>query len=687
MNERIELSLERIKEIRSEKGLMEYQPFFTSLAEFLVNALEYDAHYEKNIAELHAELKSLYAPVSENYEESFVNPSYMCKIFGKEMGQLLAFLYFEEISLIPFAHEYAYYKDSSEKSDTMPDAAAQKLAIRLELFLEIYTSFVFAFEETGKAPKAEEIKDILYWYVSDYSEDYAINSVKERFSFQENLAYDIIMHSDLSKPNYLFRYGEYISGNEIKTAEYIASLPEEKIKLMADTFTEGFRLGFIAAGKDLSIKNTVNIRYPLGFERVIRTAIQNFDAMGLKPILFAAGTDIFSKRGLVKIGYVSSSFNRQAEYDHREDLALFLDGHLVTRKLEVLKEAYEENKDTVRKFAGPACMETFGETEFIPQEKDDCPAFDDASRKLQVSYQAKASEMANSYIHMEERSFTIIAFPIPEIGENFETLFDETIRINTLDYMLYQRIQTTLIDTLNKAERVHVKGANGNETELTVELCKLNNPEKEAKFENCVADVNIPVGEVFTSPVLEGTNGILHVKKVYINGLKYENLKIEIKDGITKGGTTTNLPESAVEENIMYHHEFLPMGEFAIGTNTTAYAVACKYDLFEKLPILIAEKTGPHFAFGDTCYSNEEEVHYVNPDGKEMVAKENTYSLKRHTNPEEAYFHCHTDITIPYEEIGVIEAILANGEHIPLLKDGRFVLPGTEELNRALEEE
>ena len=54
MNERIELSLERIKEIRSEKGLMEYQPFFTSLAEFLVNALEYDAHYEKNIAELHA---------------------------------------------------------------------------------------------------------------------------------------------------------------------------------------------------------------------------------------------------------------------------------------------------------------------------------------------------------------------------------------------------------------------------------------------------------------------------------------------------------------------------------------------------------------------------------------------------------------------------------------------------------
>ena len=32
----------------------------------------------------------------------------------------------------------------------------------------------------------------------------------------------------------------------------------------------------------------------------------------------------------------------------------------------------------------------------------------------------------------------------------------------------------------------------------------LNNPEKETNFENCLADVNIPLGEVFTSPKLTG---------------------------------------------------------------------------------------------------------------------------------------------------------------------------------------
>ncbi len=36
---------------------------------------------------------------------------------------------------------------------------------------------------------------------------------------------------------------------------------------MADVYTEGYRIGFINTGKDLSKKSIVNIRYSLGFER------------------------------------------------------------------------------------------------------------------------------------------------------------------------------------------------------------------------------------------------------------------------------------------------------------------------------------------------------------------------------------------------------------------------------------
>ena len=73
-------------------------------------------------------------------------------------------------------------------------------------------------------------------------------------------------------------------------------------------------------------------------------------------------------------------------------------------------------------------------------------------------------------------------------------------------------------------------GKDKNETDLKVQLYRLSDPAKETIFENCVADVNIPVGEVFTSPVLEGTNGVLNVSKVYLNELQYRDLKITFEN-------------------------------------------------------------------------------------------------------------------------------------------------------------
>ena len=106
----------------------------------------------------------------------------------------------------------------------------------------------------------------------------------------------------------------------------------------------------------------------------------------------------------------------------------------------------------------------------------------------------------------------------------------------------------------------------------------------------------------------------------------------------------------------------------------------------DRLPILIAEKTGPHFAVGDTCYSHGEDVTLFNPDGKEIIAKDNEHSLLRRTQPKNAYFNCHTDITIPYDELGEISVVTDEEEVVPIIEEGRFVLAGCEDLNKPLEE-
>ena len=278
---------------------------------------------------------------------------------------------------------------------------------------------------------------------------------------------------------------------------------------------------------------------------------------------------------------------------------------------------------------------------------------------------------------------------MPEIGEQYEEIFDEIIKINTLDASTYERVQQTLIDVLDQGTHVKILGAGDNRTDLTVQLYPLKDPLKETIFENCVADVNIPVGEVFTSPVLEGTNGVLHVSKVYLNELQYKDLELTFSNGMIADYTCKNFEREMenkeyIRENVLYRHPTLPLGEFAIGTNTMAYVAAKKYGIEEKMPILIAEKMGPHFAVGDTCYSWSEDIKVYNPNGKEIVARDNSVSLKRKEDVSKAYFHCHTDITIPYEELGKIAVITKDGTEILLLENGKFVLPGTEILNEPL---
>ena len=254
-----------------------------------------------------------------------------------------------------------------------------------------------------------------------------------------------------------------------------------------------------------------------------------------------------------------------------------------------------------------------------------------------------------------------------------------------------------------------ITGRDGNETSMKVALHPLRDREKETNFENCVSDVNIPLGEVFTSPILKGTEGLLHVKNVYVEDYQFRNLRMVFKDGKVTEYSCGNFEEGAagdagndkgagadgdarrqgqalVKQVIMRNHDWLPLGEFAIGTNTTAYAVARRFSIGDKLPILIAEKMGPHFAVGDTCYSFAEDSPMYNPDGREVIARDNEISLLRKTDMSKAYFSCHTDITIPYSELGDIKAVRADGSLIDIIRQGRFVLEGTEELNEALDE-
>ena len=219
-----------------------------------------------------------------------------------DYGKAFTFLYAELRGTIAYAYEKKWWD----------------YLVCAELFLEIHSAFG---EE--EPPSVKTVQEILRSYVNDYCQDMMEQRIAEGVDPELDFAVRIVMDSDLTDLRYLYRYGEYVSGNETGVAEFLNSLSQDEIDSMAGTYTEGYRIGFINGRKDISKKKTVNIRYNLGFERMVRSAVLQFRNMGLEPVIYRHATHAVNKRGNARVGYTGGIPNPQYDYDHRQDCALF----------------------------------------------------------------------------------------------------------------------------------------------------------------------------------------------------------------------------------------------------------------------------------------------------------------------------------------------------------------------------
>ena len=636
-----------------------------------------EGFFGQSLEALQERWDSLYRPLlPEHYEQDFLFPPYAKRKLGETLGPVLSALYADLMAGI------VYGVRGNE----------DMLLMLAELYIDCCTEGLAGQTEEERA---DAVKRAMADCYTKHGQALLKESVVPMLKPDEADVYHRVCLDEalLSDRRSLFRYGCYIGSNELAMAEHLDTLTKEAIRGMAETFVSGYVRGFAVTGKDIHKKKTVKVEYPVGMERMIHDAIRLFADEGLAAVFVPEAVLSCTGRGSGKRGVYAASPNRRFDYDHKDDRGLYLSGPWNEKRLSALEACLKEHEVAAAEHGGPAVIEVFGEASFTPTPETKNVTFTDEQNQLDVAYAAKSGELTNRFIPGEERSYTIISFPLPEIGTDFPEIFSEIIRINTLDYGLYRTIQQRMIDALDEGIAVRVLGAGENETDMVVRLHTLSDPQSQTNFENCVADVNIPVGEVFTSPVLEGTEGTLFVSHVYLGAYEYHNLRLTFTDGMVTDYTCDNFTDEAenrrfIEDNILYHHPTLPVGEFAIGTNTTAYRMARDYQIEGKLPILIMEKTGPHFAVGDTCYSYAEDVPMCNPDGKECIARDNACSLRRRSEDpkerESAYFHCHTDITIPFDELACITVLRADGGKTDIIRDGLFVLPGTESLNEPL---
>ena len=210
LEERDALSMERLASITKEHTAQEpFGDYFRKTASFVIKM---DEVYRKikdgktesyTLEQWQAFNQSLYEDIlPENYEHSYGNPKYAVEKLGEVHGRILSFLYAELYALIGYAFEQRLHEK----------------VILQELLIEVYNCF-----EEEELPGYRRIQQIIYWFESDYSEITVAHRIREAVDPKLDFAAKIVMESDLKDLRYLYRYGEYITENERKMAEFMNS--------------------------------------------------------------------------------------------------------------------------------------------------------------------------------------------------------------------------------------------------------------------------------------------------------------------------------------------------------------------------------------------------------------------------------------------------------------------------------
>ena len=199
MEERFELASQRILEIEKEKRMPEqFQRYFAENADYLGVLLEEykwiasGAMREASLQELERHNESCFIDLMDAImRRAMQTPTGRMHSLAKPLDS--CFLQFSQLRSLP---AFIYEQD------------LEGITNRLELFVEIYCAFAESFEETKEAPEYSQIRDIFYWFASDYAELTAEHAIRHTVDWGQRFALDIIENADLSDIRYLFWFGE-----------------------------------------------------------------------------------------------------------------------------------------------------------------------------------------------------------------------------------------------------------------------------------------------------------------------------------------------------------------------------------------------------------------------------------------------------------------------------------------------
>lgn len=217
----------------------------------------------------------------------------------------------------------------------------------------------------------------------------------------------------------------------------------------------------------------------------------------------------------------------------------------------------------------------------------------DVSGAQQSLYEKTVWHTVHQEIRVKKTRWVVLRWPTPsmaQLAEMSTSAFEDFFfNVCTLDYRKMEKAMQPLIQRMQHTDQVRIVGPNN--TDLTFSI-------KDIPVVGCSGHRNIPDGEVFTAPVRDSINGVIHYNTPSIyRGETHLDVRLEFKKGKIVAATSSN--SDKLNEVLDTDEGARYVGEFAVGFNP--YCVRPMKD------ILFDEKMAGsiHFTPGQ-CYEETE---------------------------------------------------------------------------------
>jgi aminopeptidase len=226
----------------------------------------------------------------------------------------------------------------------------------------------------------------------------------------------------------------------------------------------------------------------------------------------------------------------------------------------------------------------------------------DVPADKQKFYEQSVWKRVHHDVRVKKTRWVVLRWPTPSMAQmaemSTEAFEDFYFNVCTLDYAKMSRAMRPLIDRMQRTDRVRLKGPR--DTDLSFSI-------KGIPAIGCDGKLNIPDGEVFTAPVRDSVNGVIHYNcPTLYRGATHNDIRLTFRDGKIIEATSTATQK--LNEVLNADEGARYVGEFAIGFNP--YCVRPMKDILFDEKIAGSIHFTPGACYDEASNGNQSDIHW-----------------------------------------------------------------------------